>query len=135
MRWDRSGLGAGQRVVLAVEGDCRPWFQQGADDSDGLLEGVDQLRYGAAWSAHGDDRVDEGSGPEAELHASIAQDVEGGGAAREYRRWSKWNVGDVGKQPDVLGSARHIRKESPGVKEPCLIWMVLKIDDVDPEVV
>jgi hypothetical protein len=35
----------------------------------------------------------------------------------------------------VLGSTRQIRKESPGIEEPCLIWMVLEADDVEPCVV
>jgi hypothetical protein len=70
-----------------------------------------------------------------ELDPASGQDVERRGATCEDGGRAQRDVGHVGKKPNALRPAAHIRKESPGIEKCRLVRMVLKACNVQAEVV
>src|SRR5690606_35934161 len=83
-------------------------------------------------SAHGRDPVPEGTGPDAELEATAAEDVERGRGPGEDGGRPQRQAEDVPAKPYPLGASSHIGQQRPGVQERRLVRVVLERDQVEP---
>src|SRR5690606_40031488 len=100
-----------------------------------LAQGVDTLPGGQAASTHGLDRIPECAGPNAQLEAAAAEDVERGGGTCEDGGWAQRQAGDVRGQVHVLRARGREGEQCRGVEERRLVRMVLERDEVQPAAV
>ena len=124
-------------VVLTVDIDRAAAVDapDAADDRDRLLERLDRLAGRSPGSAGGDDGVPEGAGTEAELGATVAEDVERRDRLGEHGGGPQRQVGDVRRDPHGRRTRGDRGQQGPGVQVLGLVRVVLDGDQVVAEYV
>lgn len=128
--------GAGQPVVLALEGRAalHTGVPEFADNVDAFLKGFHAVARIEAPAAHRLDRVPGDACADAELGASVAQDVEARDSLRQHRRWPERQAEHVGRQSHPTGPCGHEGHQGQGVQGPRGVGMVVVRDQVVPRV-
>ena len=117
--------------MLAGKGNRVARRPQRSNNLDGLFECLDTLARGTCRPTQAVDALGECSGTEAEFEPAAGEQVEGRGAAGEYRRWPQRQIRHVREERDVLGLRGEGREEGPGVEEVRLVRVVLHAEDVE----
>jgi hypothetical protein len=132
----RPAEGAGQPVVLALEGHAamHTGVPEFADHVDAFLEGFHAVARIEAPAAHRLNRVPGDACADAELGASVAQDVEARDSLRQHRRWPERQAEHVGRQSHPTGPRGHEGHQGQGVQGPRGVGMVVVRDQVVPRV-
>ena len=120
-------------VTVDVDGPVAVHAPGAADDRDAFLQRLDRLAGGATRPAHGDDRVPERPGAQAELGPAVADDVEGRHGLGEHRRRAEGQVRDVRGDPHRRRTGGDGGEERPGVEVLGLVRVVLHRDQLVPQ--
>jgi hypothetical protein len=97
---------------------------------DAFLQSVHTVARIEAPAAHRLDGVPGVACADAELGASVAQDVEARDSSRQYGRRPQWQVPHVGRQSHAVGPSGDEGQQGPGVQETWRVGMVRERDEV-----
>ena len=112
----RRECGLLEGVVLAVEVHAVLGMEQHTDQCAGLLEAVRPLAHGRELPAVGFVLADVPAGPDAEHHAAVGDDIDGGRHLGHQRGVPVGVAGDQDPELELLCDRRHRCQQGPALK-------------------